>query len=194
MENLIKEYANRKYPLCGDYDSHRYGNDRMNEHIVKSTAAAVLLSNGLILGFDKLTVKKSFWFADEGIGAEIYDRLQDTEKRKKYFFSENLKGITEKIENLKKDSFPWYTGFFDNGNGTAELCVENYNSITSCGFIEEGLQKHERLPHWHLMEEEDRKNCIKELTDMKKKFEKRLESYWKNHSDCVRTHTYWADR
>lgn len=194
MKNLIVEYANRKYPICGDYDKYRYGNDRMNEYIVKSTAGAVLLDSGLILGFDKLSVKKDFYFPDEGVGLEICNSLSDTEKRKKYFMRENLAGITKQIESLQADNFPWFTGFYDNDNGTAELATMNYNQLTSCGIIEEGLEKHEKIKNWHHMKESDRKKCVEVLRKIKADFEKRLESYWKKYAQNIRTHTYWADR
>lgn len=194
-KDLIKEYANRKYPLCGDYDRKRYGNDRMNEYIVKTTSEAIMLSDGRIVGIDKPSIETHFCFADEGPAYEEYKDLHSSEdKMKAYFFYQNLKGIDEEIADLSEDTWPTFTGFYDNGDGTASVCRRYYDHLTDCGMIEEGLEKHEREPNWNRGTKEDKQKCIEALKQVRIDFEKRLNTWWKKYGvKNLHTWTYWAD-
>lgn len=195
MKDLIKEYANRRYPICGDYDTKRYGSDRMNEYIAKTTAGAVMLDDGRICGFDKPTIKKDFCFHDEGADYELYKDLHGSEdKMKAYFFFQNLKDIDEWIDALQEDKWPVFTGFYENAKGAVTLCCRNYGHLTNLSNIQEGLEKHEMEPLWSHASESDRKKCIDMLKQIRIDFEKRLNTWWKKYGvDKLHTWTYWAD-
>lgn len=195
-KELIKAYADRCYPIVGDYDKKRYGNDRMNEYIAKNLADAVMLSNGIIVGIEKPSVKTEFCFADEGPAYDEYKELHSSEdKMKRYFFYENLKGLNEWIKSLTEDEWPVITGFYSHEDGTASLCCRYYDHLTSCGNIEEGLAKHEREPNFFRGTDEDKQKCVEALKQAKVDFEKRLNTWWKRYgAKHLHTWTYWADR
>lgn len=199
MKKLIKEYAGRKYPIIGDYNKRRYGNDRMNEFIVKTTAAVVQLKNGALLGIEKPRIETHFCFHDEGAEYNQFLELRSKEeKMKSYFLFENTKKIKETIADLKKSDclfWPYVMGVCENVDKTAALFYANYNSITNRGEIEEGIKAHELAPHFlPLLDPEEKAQILRAYEKVLADFEKRLATWWKRYgAEKLHTWTYWAD-
>lgn len=182
-KELIKEFSKRRGTRWNDA-----------EYYLKNTAAAVCLENGDILGIDKPSIKTRFCFQDEGPDAELYDTLhKNSDKMKAYFIRENLEGLNSYIESLDTKS-GFYFGFCRFSDRTAQMQPMRYNNLTKCGFIEEGLKKHELAPDWTPATETERKEVLKALETVKADFEKRLNTWWKKYGpDKLHTWTYWAN-
>lgn len=80
-KEFIEQFANIQYPIVGDYNSKRYGNDRMNEWLRKQMFDVIKLKDGRLCGFDKESIKKDFCFADEGTDYEIYKDLHSDDEK-----------------------------------------------------------------------------------------------------------------
>lgn len=197
-KDLLQEYADSVYPIVGDYDTHRYGNDRMNEYIIKSTIQAIRLPDNSICYFDKPSIETHFCFADEGDEYEYYRELNsEEEKMKRYFFAKNLNHYNEVISLLEKDEDDHYNyaGFNYYNDKCCSVGFLPYSMISDEGFIEEGLAKHERSPNWRPMTMEERKLCLETYRELKAAFEKRLNTWWKRYGvEKLHTWTYWRDR
>lgn len=184
-KELIKEYANRQYPISGDYNTHRYGNDRMNEYIVKSTAEAIRISDDIILGFGKPSIETRFCFHDEGPQYDLYKDLHsDDDKMKAYFMRENLRRYDEYIRALENpDSIDdnAYVGFYDNKDGTASMTFRYRHN-----FREE--------PNFTIATGKDKQAALEAIKQIRAAFVKRLETWWKRYgAEKLHTWTYWAD-
>ena len=181
-KNLIQKFADIEYPKCGDYETRRYGNDRMNEWTVKNLYNVIELSDGTLCGFDKESIETRFCFADEGPQYEIYKNLMSNreERLKNYFINENLKRIEQRIKVFEKEDM----------------------DIPACWIYEDGICK----PTWlrddrdidikhKLLNEQDRKAILEIYKEMKVDMIKRLNTWWKRYgADKLHTWTYWADR
>lgn len=200
-KELIKECANRMYPIVGDYNTRRYGSDRMNEYIIKETAEAIMLSNGMILRLEKPSIETRFCFHDEGPQYYLYKHLHSKEEyMKAYFMNENLerldsllKGLEEN-EDITNKSQNYYVGFYDNKDGTASITFRHYIHISDEPYIEEGLKKHELEPNFIYAQGQDRINALEAVKTVREAFYKRLETWWKKYgAEKLHTWTYWAD-
>lgn len=182
-KELIQEWADNEYPKCGDYNTHRYGNDRMNEWVVKNTAEVIKLSDGKLLGFDKPRVETHFCFHDEGAEYELYKDLHASENRmKSYFMSENMKQYDELLNRLegKKDEY-----------STFRLCLYNYRN----GNYKLTWMSGFNLDEYHIeLNEKDLPQVLAVVKKLRADFEKRLNTWWKRYGvDKLKTWTYWAD-
>ena len=195
MNEMIKEYANLKYPIVGDYHTKRYGNDRMNEFIVNDTIAAFKTTSGLICGFEKPRIQKDFCFHDEGPQYDLYKELNSKKDRmKNYFLYENLKEIDQQIENLQDSTSSRVYGFYKYESGTCNLTWRYYFDLTNESDIEKGIEKHEKEPNFIPMSESDKIQTLEILKEIRKNFEKRLLTWWKKYGfEKLHTWTYWAD-
>ena len=180
-KELIKEYANNEYPIIGDYDKSRYGNDHMNEYVLKNTVEAIKLTNGMICGFEKPSIETRFCFHDEGPDYEYYKELiSDKECMKHYFMDMNLKNYDELLEAFEdredKDKVPCIYDY-ENGNcrpSYKHWCCDDKN--------------------WKDVSEKDRDLIYNTLLKLRANFEKRLEIWWKKYGfEKLHTWTYWAD-
>jgi hypothetical protein len=180
-KNLIQKFADNEYPIKGNYNTKRYGNDRMNEYVVKTTENAILLSNGLICGFEKPSIETRFCFHDEGPQYEFYkDLMKSKEDLKSYFFFENLKDLDDMIKIFSKETedVPAYYDY-ENGN-----CKATYIGV----YYGRNSESYKKLT------EEDRLSILNELKEQKNAFIKRLETWWKKYgAEKLHTWTYWAD-
>lgn len=181
-KNLIQKFADIEYPKCGDYDTKRYGNDRMNEWVAKQLYNVIELSDGTLCGFDKESIETRFCFADEGPQYEIYkDLMSEEERLKRYFFNENIKKIDEVIKVFEKKD-------------------EYY--IPACWIYKSGICKptwlrddRDREINHKILNEQDRQAILEVLKEKKEDFIKRLNTWWKRYgADKLHTWTYWADR
>jgi len=201
VEALIAEYANRIYPKAGDYETKRYGNDRMNEYTRKSKAAAVLLEDGAILAIAKPSIETKFCFSDEGIDYENYKYLRsDAEVLREYFMGENLKELDHTIAGVKAgqntDNWPRFYGVFyeDADKRTAGVSFRCYESISDNFDIAEGLKAHERAPDFRMFSDSEREQVLGALEMVRGQFVKRLESWWKRYgAEKLTMWTYWAN-
>lgn len=183
-KELIKEYADTEYPIVGDYNTHRYGNDRMNEYVQSTLADVVRLSNGVLCGFEKPSIKKDFCFHDEGAEYEFYKDLHSSEDRMKtYFFNENLKGYDELISVFKHED-------------------ERKRPCVYLWWREKGNLSKATWEWWHDKQENevditesDEKLILDTLVAIREGFVKRLNTWWKKYGvEHLNTWTYWADR
>lgn len=187
-KDLIKEYADTIYPNDAD----------MNDYIVKSTIQAIRLPDNSICYFDKPSIETHFCFADEGDEYEYYRELNsEEEKMKRYFFNENLSNYNKVIQRLEDgDDFYAYAGLHYRKDGCCcEFGCLPYSMISDEGFIEEGLAKHERVPNWRTLTDEERSLLLATYRELKAAFEKRLNTWWKRYGvEKLHTWTYWRDR
>ena len=180
-KELIKEYADTEYPIVGDYDAKRYGNDRMNEYVQKKLANVIKLSNGMLCGYDKPSIETRFCFHDEGPDYELYKELMaDNDRLKGYFLYHNAKGIDELIEA------------FEDRDSTYEPCIYDYeNGLCRPSTAWRGPDSDKNRVK---VSEEDRKAILEMLFEIRKDFIKRLETWWKKYgAEKLHTWTYWAD-
>lgn len=187
-KDLIKKYA----------DINWADNKHMNDYIVKSTFDVIELSDGTLFALSKPSIQKRFCFHDEGPSYDLYKDLHShDDKMKKYFFNENLKRINQDIQALEKGNCRdgmWYVGLYVQDGYTNGLCYRTYDHLTDCGFIDEGLDKHEKEPNWRRINEKDRLEILILLRDYRASLEKRLNTWWKKYGvKGLRTWTYWAD-
>lgn len=183
-KNLIQKFADIEYPKCGDYNTRRYGNDRMNEFIAKSLYNAIELSDRSICGFKKIGVETRFCFADEGPDYELYKGLMSNkeERLKNYFMNENLKSIESKIKIFNKEDEYNIPACWTHNE--IELCEPTWIRE------ERDLDNHHKL-----LNDQDRLAILEVLKEQKIDFEKRLNTWWKKYgADKLHTWTYWADR
>lgn len=191
MKALIKEYAKREWP----------NNEGMAKWEQKHTAGVVKLHDTL-LGIDKPSIEKSFGFHDEGPNYDLYkDLLKNTDKMKEYFIYRNTKDLQKIVQTLEKENcmqYPYVLGVMYLDNGTARLVWEDYSRLTDCGEIENGLQKHEKMPNVVpvvCLDKVDREMIISAHKKVLADFEKRLSVWWKKYgAEKLNTFTYWADR
>lgn len=186
MKKLIEELANRQHPICGDYETKRYGNDRMNEYTRKTTAGACVLDDGRILGIEKPRIQKNFCFHDEGADYERYKNLMaNDDKMKAHFYFENLKGIDEKIKAIKEPDERHAIGFYLYESQTA--CI----SWCARWAI---IEKHPASQHFREMSDREKTEVLKLLNQIRQDFMKRLDTWWKKYGvKKLNTWTYWAD-
>lgn len=191
MKELIKEYAKRNWPT----------NERMAEWLQKHTADAVQF-NGTILGINRPYIEKSFGFYDEGPNFDLYkDLLKNKDKMRDYFIYRNTKYLHRNLQTLEKENcmqYPYVLGVMYLDNGTARLAWDDYNDLTDCGEIENGLKKHEKKPNFVpvvCLAKEEREMIISAYKKVLADFEKRLSVWWKKYgAEKLNTFTYWADR
>ena len=198
MKNLIKEYADLQYPFSNDYNTKRYGNDRMNEYIRQTIAGAVKTSSGLICGFDKPRIDKDFCFHDEGPQYELYKELHaDQDRMKNYFLYQNLREIDDNIqaiENPESCSITRVYGFYKSESGACSMTWRCYSDLSNNSDIKEGIQNHEKEPNFEPMTESDKVQVLAVLKQIRTDFEKRLNTWWKKYGfEKLHTWTYWAD-
>lgn len=179
-KELIKEYADTEYPIVGDYDTKKYGNDRMNEYVQKTLANVVRLTNGMLCGYDKPSIETRFCFHDEGPDYEFYKELRsDKEHLKSYFLSQNARGLDEVIEAFEENDNK-IPCIYDYKNG---LCKPSY-----CWWGDMRDNEYVQVP------DEDKKIILEMLYEIRKDFIKRLETWWKKYgAEKLNMWTYWAD-
>ena len=182
IENFIGEYADNEYPKTGDYETKRYGNDRMNEYVRKTTEYAIKLSNGLICGFEKPSIETRFCFHDEGPQYDLYKELHsDTDRMKNYFFYENLKGFEEEIEVYEQKEDGRIPILYDYKNGNCKARSGYFVDI-------------ERNPDYIQIDNCDREKILEVFKAQRENLKKRLETWWKRYgAEHLHTWTYWAD-
>jgi len=191
MKELIKVYAKRNWPT----------NERMAKGLQKHTADAVQF-NGTILGINQPCIEKNFSFYDEGPNFELYkDLLKNKDKMKDYFIYRNTKELQKIVQTLERENcmqYPYVLGVMYLYNGTARLVWENYDHLTDCGEIENGLKKHEKMPDVIpvvCLDKAEREMIISAYKKVLADFEKRLSVWWKKYgAEKLNTFTYWADR
>lgn len=180
-KDLIKRYADVRYPIVGDYNTNRYGNDRMNEYIQKELANVIELSNGMLCGYDKPILNTRFCFSDEGSDFELYkDLSSDDAKMKSYFLSENMKEIDEIID------------CFEDKEGCDVPCIYNYGKgLCRPSYKYFNNTDEERMD----VSDADKKAILDMMYEIRADFIKRLETWWKKYgAKHLHTWTYWADR
>lgn len=129
----------------------------------------------MLLGKERIQTK--FCFEDEGPSYEFYKELvNDSEKLKAYFLDENLRKISNKIENLKSNKPAFLSQGFDKSFCLSfpKFARESYDGI--------------------LVSDEDRKKILNALEFCKDEFEKRLQTYIKKYDTSkLRVWTFWAN-
>ena len=182
-KDLIKKYADIEYPIVGDYQTKRYGNDRMNEYVQNSLANVIKLSNEMLCKFDKEQINTHFCFSDEGNEFELYKELhQDNDRMKNYFLHQNLKELDQLIEVFEEKNGSEIPAVYHYGNG---LCKPTYIWWGNERDVKEVIK----------VNSEDRKAILEMLYEIREDFTKRLETWWKKYgAEHLHTWTYWVDR
>lgn len=179
-QELIKKYADTEYPIIGDYNTKRYGNDRMNEYVQKNLANVVQLSNGMLCGYSKPTIETRFCFSDEGPQYEYYKELcSDNNHLKSYFLSRNTKELDEMIS------------VYENGDNKMPCVYDYENGLCKPSWC---WRNDEHNDNYLPINEQDTKVILEMLYEIRKDLIKRLETWWKKYGvEKLHIWTYWAN-
>lgn len=179
------------------------GDEHMQEYARKECAQVVELSNGNIIDIEKPRIKKDFCFgmgmyatyteeefeAAEGLAAKAKNDVN-------YFIEENMKQITEKIENLKKClsgnkecyTFIKYYGQPITSDLMGYKCVSIGNNPEFFPIMWDRLDAVRKLSN------EDIQRIIEGLEEVAKSFMKRLNTYLKKYGlEKLNVWTYCRD-
>ena len=163
----------------------------MQNYIMKETAYIVELSNGDIVKLEKPRIETSFCFGAGYCGyctAEEWDDANDMARHartsEEYFKSENMRQITEKIEALKAPTaHTWKL--------IAEYTANQENPLKAYVLERYGCNCYQ---HGREATRDDIQRIISGLEEVKKQFEKRLNTYLKRYGlSKVRTWSYLRD-
>lgn len=183
LKNLFKE-------IITDYWKK---DAKMIDYCIKSTAYIVQLADGDIYSIDKPTIETSFCFGYGycGVSTEeqyknAHDAMHYADTHEDYFISENLKQIDEYIESLQDESLRVYKYVHYCGN-----CDARYKDICFIRYYESPASN---LKDCKEITADERQALIAGYEEVKKQFQKRLDTYLKRYGlSKIRTWTYLSD-
>lgn len=151
-----------------------------DDYYKKNSIGAIKLNDGYLL-LGKESIETKFCFHDEGPDYEVYKKVtRNDESLKKYFLSENLRGLDREIKDLSDEDTVFYVSDLNYGR-KSYYCHRDYWHFR------------EREEHVKLTPEQ-RAEIIKALQWSRGEFEKRLNTYLKRYGvSKIHTWTYWAD-
>lgn len=149
----------------------------------RKNLVAVLAINGGFLCIGKPSIENKFCFADEGPEYEFYKSLNNENNLRKYFLSENLSDLDNKIKALKDENRPiWVTA--------PECRYKNvYLRLRWGGYFEQ-----EEQSAAHELTKAERREILAAYTEARESFNKRLQSYLKKYGTSkLHIWSYWRD-
>lgn len=182
-----------------------FGNEKDAEEYVKDYSAAVKLSTGVIVTFEKPKIETRFCFGYSDFGQGYTDeeatRLAKDANTKEYFISENLRDFNDNIKCLDEMEAQIKAGF-KTPDYVAAIWKNSYVNTASLKVFDREWRFEEAAKRYP---GEVFPLCVGELSDDYKrvkatylkerdKFAARLEAYWKRYgASKLKTWTYWAD-
>jgi hypothetical protein len=173
---------------------------KMQEFNRKNTAYIVELKNGDLIAIDKPRIETSFCF-----GYGLYARATDEEMKaaadmekyastnQEYFLTENLKGIDEKIKDLRDTKYKAYT-FIKYSGQPEQSKLKEYTLATLCYSPEYNPGYYANLKDLKEIDIEDREKIAQGFEIVRADFEKRLHTYLKKYGlSKLKTWTYLVD-
>lgn len=174
--------------------------EKMQEYARKSTAYIVELTNGDIIALDKPRIETSFCFGHGYCGRtteedekRAYNMAEYAATNQDYFIKENIKGLEEKIKDLRDTRLKAYTYTAYSGQPEKSK-LKNYTLASLCYTPEYNPAYYANLKDLKEITTEDRKRIAAGLEKVKADFVKRLNTYLKKYGlTKVRTWTYLSD-
>lgn len=173
-----------------EYEKVWKSDTKMVDFCVKKTIGIVKLEDGGYFCFEKPSIETHFCFGYGQNGISTEEDYNDAVKAKinastkEYFFKENMRKFQD-LENMLKYDGKVYS-------------MELYNSKSKLRGLKTDEEERRFGKMYGTIISEitplDRLNIKQELSNQKKKFEKRLETYWKKYgSSKFKTWTYLVD-
>jgi DNA-binding protein H-NS len=173
-----------------EYEKVWKSDTKMVDFCVKKTIGIVQLEDGGYFCFEKPSIETHFCFGYGQNGISTEEDYNDAVKAKinastkEYFFKENMRKFQD-LENMLKYDGKVYS-------------MELYNSKSKLRGLKTDEEERRFGKMYGTIISEitpiDRLNLKIELSNQKKKFEKRLETYWKKYgSSKFKTWTYLVD-
>lgn len=175
------------------YVSEYWKDEKMIDHCMKTAAYIVELENGDITEIDKPSIETHFCFgygmngvSSEGDYEEAAETMRAAEKSTEYFISENMRGLNDYIETLKDESIRAYKYVHYCGNCNIHL--------KGIGFYRYYETPASNLKDCQELTDNERKVLIAGYEEVKKSFQKRLDTYLKKYGlSKLHTWTYLRD-
>lgn len=177
--------------------------EHMQKYARKTCAYVVQLSNGNIISIDKPNIEKNFCFGMGWYGTYTQEQFEQAEeeaenarKNVNYFIDENMRQITDYIDNLKECleqkmecyTYTHYTGQPDNS------ILKGYSITNICNNPEYNPGKWSACRDVEKLRSDDIQAIIEGLEEVEKAFMKRLNTYLKKYGlEKLNVWTYCRD-
>ena len=193
-----KTLNSRDAPLGASF--YVWQDEKMQEYARKSTAYIVELTNGDIIALDKPRIETRFCFGHGYCGRtteedekRAYNMAEYAATNQEYFINENIKGLEEKIKDLRDTRLKAYTYTAYSGQPEKSK-LKNYTLASLCYTPEYNPAYYANLKDLKEITMKDRERIAAGLEKVKADFVKRLNTYLKRYGlTKVRTWTYLSD-
>lgn len=186
--------ADEKSVIANEYRKRYPRDEKMVKHCVSSTSNYFTSDEGIIVEFDKPSIRTEFWFGESGYDYdEVHDAATAASNSKNHFISENM-GRLPSYSAAWLDCngiyhYPYIKRKFTGGCALGEIVFADCNGtgyVTGIDLASIGYRKLTDKEVERLKQAELRRNYL---------FMKRLKTYLKRYGlKNVSCRTYWIDR
>ena len=183
LQNTLRE------ELRTEYNTVWNGRKNMVDYCVNKTDVVVKLRGKYLFTVDKPTIETRFCFGHGFCGVSTIEEERDAinmaehaRTNEGYFFRENIKQITKKIDALNDSRYvALVRGHYITKSNLVDIeYFHDYDTTT--GRIDAAIERyHEKGDIAFLMEDEDKAIIMQAYEEAKQHFEKRLKTYLKRY-------------